>query len=56
MIVPEVIIEDPRWQAAGLEVIARKALAALSAELALPEAELSLLGCDDARIRALSAA
>ena len=52
----EVIIEDDRWQSVGLEGLAEKAVAATLAHVGLdPKAwEVSLLGCDDARIAALN--
>lgn len=53
----EVIVEDARWQAAGLEALAVRAAQATLAHLGLdPEAwEISLLACDDSRIMALNA-
>ncbi|MET4101388.1 putative rRNA maturation factor [Roseovarius sp. MBR-78] len=53
----EVMIEDARWQAAGLEALAARAAAATLAHLGLdPDAwEASLLACDDARIAVLNA-
>ncbi|MEY8843481.1 rRNA maturation RNase YbeY [Cribrihabitans sp. XS_ASV171] len=51
----DVILEDSRW--AGLPVLARRAADAALAHLGLDPArcEVSLLGCDDARIAALNA-
>jgi probable rRNA maturation factor len=50
------VIEDPRWNDVGLEAIAeRAARAALEAEGRDPDRhEVSLLGCDDARIAVLN--
>ena len=51
----DVLIEDARWDAAGLEPLARAAFAAVAQRL-LPAAEfeVSLMGCDDARIAGLN--
>lgn len=53
----DVMIEDARWQDAGLEPLAlaaaRASLAHLSIEI--DDAELSVMGCDDARITTLNA-
>ncbi len=53
----ELLIEDTRWEAAGLEALAARACEAVLARFGIdPErAEISLLGCDDARIAALNA-
>lgn len=53
----EVVIDDPRWEEAGLEALADRAARALLAELgiAAEECEISLLGTDDARIASLNA-
>lgn len=53
----EAVIEDPRWEAAGLEALAeRAARATLESEGLDPGAYgISLLGCDDSRIAALNA-
>ncbi len=53
----DTLIEDPRWQAAGLEALATRACAATLTRLGLDPArfEISLLGCNDARIRELNA-
>ena len=50
----DLLIEEPAWD--GLEALARRACPAVLAHLALaPEAyEVSILGCDDARIAALN--
>lgn len=52
----EVVIEDDRWQAAALEELAERAARATLAHLAMdPEDwEISILGCDDARIAVLN--
>lgn len=54
----DVIIEDPRWGEAELETLAERAVAATLAHLKLdPEAwEVTVMGCDDARIAELNAA
>jgi len=53
----DVISEDSRWNTAGLEPLAERAAAATLAYLELdPELwDISLLGCDDARIASLNA-
>ena len=53
----EVICEDDRWAQLGLAALAEAACTATLAHLGLapPEFEISLLGCDDARIAALNA-
>lgn len=51
----DLIIEDDRWEAAGLEALAAKACAATLARLGVDGAEISLLACDDARIAGLNA-
>lgn len=53
----ETILEDGRWQDAGLAATATAALAAVLAELGLSGQAVSvcLMGCDDARIAALNA-
>ncbi|MBT8408608.1 MAG: rRNA maturation RNase YbeY [Alphaproteobacteria bacterium] len=52
----ETVAEDPRWHAAGLEALASAACAAALAGAGLvPRSwEISVLGCDDARIAALN--
>lgn len=54
----ETEIEDSRWGEAGLPVLADRAVTATLAHLGHDAAafEVSLLGCDDARIAALNAA
>lgn len=56
----EVVIEDERWQAAGLEALAARAAAATLCHLGLPAAdegapEIVVMGCGDDRIAALNA-
>lgn len=52
----DVVFEDDRWQAFGLEPLADRAVRATLAELGLPDAgfTLCLMGCDDARIMELN--
>lgn len=52
----EVIIEDARWEAVGLVALATQATEASLQHLGLTpdDWEVSLLGCDDARIAALN--
>src|SRR6056297_1723065 len=52
----EVMIEDDRWQAAGLAALAERAaeITLLHLGLAPGDWEISILGCDDARIVALN--
>lgn len=53
----DLLIEDPRWEAMGLGDLAPRAFAEALAGLGLDPARfaVSLLACDDARIRALNA-
>ncbi len=53
----ETVLEDARWEGAGLAELATRAATATFAELALPVAGFTLcvLGCDDTRIAALNA-
>jgi probable rRNA maturation factor len=53
----EVMIEDGRWQAVGLDALAERAAEAALAHLGLAPGdwEISVLACDDARIAALNA-
>jgi probable rRNA maturation factor len=55
-VVTEVLIEDPRWEAARLGALADAAARATLSHLGLdPDAfEISVLGCDDARIASLN--
>ena len=52
----DVIIEDDRWAEAGLERLAERAVAATLTHLGLDPSdwEVSVLGCNDARITALN--
>ena len=53
----DVIIEDSRWDAFGLEPLASRAVGAVFAHLNVPEGtEVVVLGCDDARISELNRA
>lgn len=49
----DVVIEDERWEAAGLEALAARAARATLDHLGL-EAEIVVMGCDDARIAGLN--
>ncbi len=53
----DVVIEDDRWVAVGLQDLAQRAALATFDELGLPVAGFTLcvMGCDDARIAALNA-
>jgi probable rRNA maturation factor len=53
----ETLIEDARWDAFGLPALAERAGRAALAGLDLPAAgfQISLMGCDDARIAGLNA-
>ena len=51
----ELEIEDARWIGVGLSDVACKAVATVLGALNVPDAELALLACDDARIAALNA-
>ena len=53
----DIVIEDARWEAFGLEALAERACAAALSGLGLDAAGYSvvLMGCDDARIAALNA-
>lgn len=53
----DVVIEDPRWEEAGLELLAERAVAGTLAHLGLdPGAwEVVVMGCGDARIAELNA-
>ena len=55
--VVDCLTEDHRWEALGLEALAESAAAAALAHLRLDPAdfEISLLGCNDARIAELNA-
>ena len=53
----DTVIEDARWDAAGLPALAERAARAVLADRGLDPAgfELCVMGCDDARIAALNA-
>tara|TARA_B110000503_G_scaffold60288_1_gene95838 strand:- start:816 stop:1301 length:486 start_codon:yes stop_codon:yes gene_type:complete len=52
----DVIIEDKRWQAEDLAGLAEVAVAQVYADLGIPDDwEISLMGCNDARIADLNA-
>ncbi len=53
----DIVIEDARWEALGLEALADRACAAALAGLGLAAAGFSVvvMGCDDARIAVLNA-
>lgn len=53
----DIVLEDARWEAFGLEPLADRALRAALEELGLPATgfTLCLMACDDARIAALNA-
>ena len=53
----DILIEDPRWEAAGIEVLAEAAISATLSYLSVPlaQADISLLACDDTHIAALNA-
>ena len=52
----DVVIEDDRWDAVGLEILAGRAVRAVLATQGLPEPGLTLciMGCSDARIAVLN--
>ncbi len=52
----DTVIDEPRWEEAGLEPLAERAARATLEALGLSpdEFEISLLGCDDARIAELN--
>ena len=51
----DILIEDDRWQQAGIDALAHQAIDATLDHLDVAGAELSLLACDDARIATLNA-
>lgn len=53
----DIVIEDARWEAAGLEALADRACGAAMRGLGLAETGFSVvvMGCDDARIAVLNA-
>ncbi|MDA5095513.1 rRNA maturation RNase YbeY [Aliiroseovarius sp. KMU-50] len=50
----DIVIEEPRWEEAGLEALAERACAEVLAHLGIGEAEIAVLACDDARIAELN--
>lgn len=52
----DIVVEDDRWEAFGLEALADRAVRAALDQLALPHEgfTLCLMGCDDARILELN--
>ena len=52
----DLIVEDARWEAVGLAVLAGRACGAALAHLGVVGGEVSLLACDEARIAGLNAA
>lgn len=55
--VVDILIEEPRWRASGLEVVAEAAARVVLADHGIDAeaVEISLLACDDARIAVLNA-
>lgn len=51
----DIVIEDDRWEDAGLPALAERAARATLGYLGRPDATLVVLGCDDARIAGLNA-
>ncbi|TRW96677.1 rRNA maturation RNase YbeY [Paracoccus sp. M683] len=51
----DTVIEDERWETAGLEDLADRAAAATLNWLGMAPAEIVVMGCDDARIAGLNA-
>jgi probable rRNA maturation factor len=51
----DVVIEDSRWQDAGLDGLAQAAADMCLDHLGFEDAEISVLGCDDTRIAVLNA-
>lgn len=51
----DLIIEDDRWKAVGLEELAARACGTTLERFGIDGAEISLLACDDARIAQLNA-
>jgi len=52
----DTVIEDPRWEAMGLDPLASRVVQATFVHLGLPQVGLTLcvMGCDDARIAVLN--
>ena len=53
----DIVIEEPRWETAGLDAMSERAAQAVLAELGLPATGfvICVMGCDDARIADLNA-
>ncbi|MFC3529762.1 rRNA maturation RNase YbeY [Paracoccus mangrovi] len=51
----DIVLEDDRWEDAGLPAMAERAARAVGDWLELGEFQVVVLGCDDARIAALNA-
>lgn len=53
----DIVLEDDRWEAVGLEALSDRAVRAALAELGLGSEgfQIVVMGCDDARIAALNA-
>jgi probable rRNA maturation factor len=51
----DLIIEDARWEEAGLDALAARACGAALDHLGITGAEIALMACDDARIAELNA-
>ncbi|QFQ88145.1 rRNA maturation RNase YbeY [Paracoccus kondratievae] len=51
----DIVIEDDRWEDAGLPAMAERAARAVGEWLELGEFQIVVMGCDDARIAALNA-
>lgn len=52
---PDIVIEDPAWDAVDLPALAARAGDAVAARMGLEDWEFTCLACDDARITALNA-
>ncbi len=50
----DLIVEDRRWEAVGLQALAERACGAALAQCGVSGAEIAILACDDARIAALN--
>lgn len=53
--VVDIVLEDDRWEDAGLPAMAERAARAVGEWLELGEFQVVVMGCDDARIAALNA-
>lgn len=51
----DIVIEDDRWEDAGLPAMAERAAQAVGEWLSLGEFQVVVMGCDDARIATLNA-